>query len=661
MEEDFYSPSLMASLLSSGTQGFPTAQPVQAAAMPAEISASSPPPGTTWGAYSDPNDPMSQYTVKFAGDKSMPLTVAKDTPVFLYDNKTKQVLASGIGPEGANAVAAAVYKMNTDPNSKNEWWDIYTGPAGATDPSQFTSVVTDPRNKNFGQRFLGAVGTLLPLAVSFIPGLGQASLLTKIGAGAATGAASSALKGQDILQGGLIGGATAGLVNAPVLSGGQSISDALSKAIGLGGNTANIGDLQARAIDTADFLSGLGINPGLANQIASGSLSNIGSIGGGAIGSAVGGSNAGNSLIEVIGRSGASRIPSSFLSGALNAASGMMSGVNYGDQVWGEQPSQGGEVNRSYVDPVTGDIVVPSGTTSFPMDPNSILARFLESQFPPLTSVDIPPLAGTELPEDGWTVEAPKSVVDASAAIIPPLTSVNIPPGAGTTLPSTGPSTLEQIMKYYSLGSGLLDMLGVGQGGAASGTASPYASTLGAVPNFGRGTFQPFTGDYEKYAFGPEWNFFGNNAQTPATTANTLAATTPANTLLPALTATTATPTARTATTGVTAGLLNAPMQATKQQAAQYISNVTAGNTAKAPEVTVPGLTGAQQLYLNSLSGTSSPTASNIDYVRSLSDYQALASLANTQGVFQPLNSPLSGYKTASDLSALYGVPVTSM
>ena len=444
----------------SGTQmgALPTTQP---GATSAAISANAPPPGTTWGVYSNPNDPTSQYTVNFSGGKkgAMPLTVSSDTPVFLYDNKTKQVLASGIGKEGADAVAAAVYKMNTDPNSKNEWWDIYTGPAGATDPSQFTPVVTDPRNKNFGQRFLGAVGTLLPLAVSFIPGLGQASLLTKIGAGAATGAASSALKGQDILKGGLLGGATAGLVNAPILGGGQSISGALSKAIGLGGNAANIGDLQARAIDTADFLTGLGVNPGLANQIASGSLSNIGSVGGGAIGSAIGGSNAGNNLIQVIGSKGASKIPSSFLSGALNTAGTALSGTNFGEQVWDRPAAQEGEVREpgsSEFNPDEG-IVVRSTKYKVPFDPTSAINKALNLDFsgtPDYTGYEdlinkYRDMYDIEYPYDdeGWTVEGAKKlprVIPPTAALpdlFDPLNSVDIPSDLVKEWPEIQPET----------------------------------------------------------------------------------------------------------------------------------------------------------------------------------------------------------------------------
>ncbi len=189
------------------------------------------PPGMSWGAYSNPNDPTSQYTVTFNSEKrgNRPLTVTPETPVFLYDNKTKQVIASGIGKEGADAVAAAV--SNLAAKDSKAWWDIYTGPPGATDSSQFKVAVNDPKNKSFGERFLNAMGTILPIAVSFIPGIGQLSLGAKIGAGVATGAASSALKGQDILKGGLIGGATAGLMSAPVLSGGKNLSGVIGGAL----------------------------------------------------------------------------------------------------------------------------------------------------------------------------------------------------------------------------------------------------------------------------------------------------------------------------------------------------------------------------------------------------------------------------------------------
>ncbi|MGA1073341.1 MAG: hypothetical protein ACO3S3_11830, partial [Pseudohongiellaceae bacterium] len=86
-----------------------------------------------------------------------------------------------------------------------------------------------------------------------------------------------------------------------------------------------------------------------------------------------------------------------------------------------------------------------------------------------------------------------------------------------TGLEGGGNSLLDEIIKYYSLGSIGLDALGgalgLGGGGGGGGqAAAPYVSQLGPMPTFTRGGFQPYTGDYETYGFGPEFNFFGGPA-----------------------------------------------------------------------------------------------------------------------------------------------------
>ena len=132
----------------------------------------------------------------------------------------------------------------------------------------------------------------------------------------------------------------------------------------------------------------------------------------------------------------------------------------------------------------------------------------------PTTPAPVEPAAPPPVvPPTDIVVNAPKSPTEVLAEEpAKPITSVPIPPLAGTTLPSTGDSLLKDILKYYSLGSGLLDMLGVGQGGAGTAT-TPYTSSLGPAPTFTRGQFQPFSGDYETYAFGPEWSFFNQPTQ----------------------------------------------------------------------------------------------------------------------------------------------------
>jgi hypothetical protein len=82
--------------------------------------------------------------------------------------------------------------------------------------------------------------------------------------------------------------------------------------------------------------------------------------------------------------------------------------------------------------------------------------------------------------------------------------------------PDSGNSLLDEIIKYYTLASGGLDLLGgaLGGGGGGAGRMTPYVSQLGPMPTFTRGAFTPFGGDYETYGFGPEFNFFGG-APTP--------------------------------------------------------------------------------------------------------------------------------------------------
>ena len=204
--------------------------------------------------------------------------------------------------------------------------------------------------------------------------------------------------------------------------------------------------------------------------------------------------------------------------------------VNYGDQVYNEapQPYDGAEI-------VAEAPRITPPTTPPPLSIGDIAT--LAPLVPPITSIPNIDVPMQELPAEPPAPE-PEIVVEAPKQ--PPLTIDDIMtlPAATTLAPNTStitePSTLQpeaprdnllrDIMRYYSLGSGLLDALGVGQGGSTTPTTT-YTPTLGAVPTFGRGAFQPFTGDYETYAMGPEWSFFNQPAQTM----------TPANTQFPFL------------------------------------------------------------------------------------------------------------------------------
>lgn len=541
MEEDFYSPSLMASLLSSGMQHQPTPQPVQAVPYydealirPRDLLADE--------TMMSPRDiaavPVANAGVvsPFTTNPYMVVDYGKETNVPSFENTqnldptktytltnpaTGEVMAQS-DPNDPTSLARLVQQANvlsgnaaTDAN-----WEI----------SQDGNLVASDYPNQLG----GILGALvqygLPLGLSLIPGVGWAGSAALAGAGSTAGKLISNYSLEDALKSGLITAGTAGLLKAPILEGGGSLSGALSNALGFGNAPTSAFD---RAFD-ADYASWLASGADVAAPAFSGAVGGAG----GTLGGSFAGTDAGGNFIQVLGSGAGSRIPASVLSGALSAAAAAPGLINYGDQVWGEQPSQGGEANKSYYDPVTNEIVVPSGTTSFPIDPNSILAGFLGSFYPPLTSVNIPPLAGTQLPElppedipegtgedivvnapTGGTVLPPIPFPIANVQLpAPPLNSVTIPPGAGTTLPPTNntPSLLDQIIKYVTIGSGVADLLG-GQGGTRQPTTTPnYGSLLGGVPNFGRGAFTPFTGDYEKYAFGPEWNFFGGApASTP--------------------------------------------------------------------------------------------------------------------------------------------------
>lgn len=92
----------------------------------------------------------------------------------------------------------------------------------------------------------------------------------------------------------------------------------------------------------------------------------------------------------------------------------------------------------------------------------------------------------------------------------------------------------------------------------------------------------------------------------------------------------------------------------------------TASISVAATAAKTQGFSQAQQLYINTMMDLNSKMghagygseAEIKEYVSQLSDYQSLASLANIQGIYRQFDDPESGYKTAANLSAYYGVPV---
>jgi len=567
MEEDFYTPSLMASLLASGTQALPTAQPVQtatsvdeavdpytgltkaqtdaqiAALLGGSVDIGNPGIVPEWEQYRAPsysaptmeylssldkyiaqNDPSfgmmyskaptvdlstpektRQYSLYGIGDflpeeqvaayASKPfeqnvgftvaptevgvgknvtgaLDVGYNTPIILRDDATGEIVYQGTGFAGAQEAARLSNQMSATGDKKTQW-SLLTGDPGATDISQFNVVAQDKPD------YLGGVlGALvqygLPLGLSLIPGVGWAGSAALAGAGSTAGKLISGYDVGDALKSGLITAGTAGLLRAPILDGGNSISGALTNAVGLGGAPTSAFD---KAFD-ADYASWLASGPAGAA---------------GAAGAAGLGAGLAAAVPEIVVLGGAGGLGTLGMAALGTAALGGLAGAT---GVLGGTPAASGAL--------PGDIVVtgaPSAGVSLPAVGAGVGAG--AGAGAGLIGGEVP------VPED-IVVEAqkPSDVLNGELPP-PPITSVNIPPNAGTTLPDTGGSLLNDILKYYSLGSGVLDMLGVGKGGA--GSTTPYTSVLGNVPTFGRGAFQPFTGDYETYAQGPEWNFFGTN------------------------------------------------------------------------------------------------------------------------------------------------------
>lgn len=310
----------------SAADPYADAMTAPATAAPATATPAASTPQYKWGVISNPNGDKELFTVRFVSDKrgELPLTVTNDTPIFLYDNKTKRVIAGGVGFQGADDVAAAVANMSGD---KKSWWDIYTGPPGATDVSQFKSVIQDQKNTSFGERFLNAIGTGLPIAAAFIPGLGP---LAQIAVGAGAGGAGAALKGQNILTGALTGGATAGIMNAPILSGGKSLGSAIGGALN---EVPGVGD--AFGAITSGVGSG-GYQNALGDILVTGAP--VGALGN-ALGAAGGGALA--NFINAPSIAPTMLSPSDIAKEVANNAAGRPNVVNGVDQATGEIVAQG--------------------------------------------------------------------------------------------------------------------------------------------------------------------------------------------------------------------------------------------------------------------------------------------------------------------------------
>lgn len=383
------------------------------------------------------------------------LTPDANASYTLYSPRSGEVLATGSGAEGLVNLAQQANALNAEKGRKADWQLIKTPTEGGT-PEVVGSNLFNSDLTTLGK----IVATGLPIATAFIPGL---NVLGSIAAGAGAGGISAAMKDQNILKGALLGGATAGLVNAPILPGGGSIAQSLRGGL-QGAGAGTMPSIEAALADVGSQLAGTSVFGLPAAATTAGTLA-----------AAAAPAAASGLLSEV----------------APIVVTGAKTGIDLGTlaTVLGA-PTAAGLAN---------------------------LANSVSSFQPPVQSTTPPPAAPPTTPVEEIVVEATKKPpLDIFDIMTLPASTTLAPNTSNITEPSTlqpeakSSNLLNDIMKYYTLGSGVLDMLGVGQGGG--GTATMGASgtaNLGVLPTFGRGAFTPYQGDYEQYGFGPEFNFFG--------------------------------------------------------------------------------------------------------------------------------------------------------
>lgn len=168
-------------------------------------------------------------------------------------------------------------------------------------------------------------------------------------------------------------------------------------------------------------------------------------------------------------------------------------------------------------EPIAPEPITVTAPTTPVIPPEALLPAVAAPVVASPTAVPEPEPITVTAPTTTPTSIAPEVLAGLiTAAPVAAVTTAGAGATPTTTTPEKTPSLLDQIIKYYSLaslaGGALGDLFGNKSGTA--GTTTPYTSVLGPTPTFGRGTFQPYTGNYETYGQGPEWNFFTPTTQT---------------------------------------------------------------------------------------------------------------------------------------------------
>ena len=464
-------------------------------------------------------DPNIEYITAPISNKGNPtgkmggnvFAVTPDQPVRLVDLNTKTVVFEGTGVDAARK-ATELGQNLTDTLGRKASYDIQTA-----DPSgSYVTVANEKKNKSTLGTIAEVAGTVAPIALSFVPGFGQLSLALKMAAAAGAGGLGAALKGDDILKGALLGGATAGIAS------GTGLDKAIGGVLGSVGSGAAQGVAQAggqAAGQAAGDILVTGLSKGL--QAAGGAL--------------------GQAALSQVGKAGLSEITGyktpaqQYAQQQAPAVSNVVDGV---DQLTGEIVAN---ARKSFLSPdVLAGILNTGGLAAgaagnvgsnvvngVDQDTGEIVAEARKSFIPPDVLASIMSGIGSNV-INGIDQVTGEIVVKAPESVSPP----PLIPGFGTAIPaiipsalttgqtsSTPPSTkdgvlgtgltIPQLLSIGGVGADLLKSLLAGGGGGGAGT--PYVSPFGTGVGFARGQdmrANPNILDYERYGFGPEAMFF---------------------------------------------------------------------------------------------------------------------------------------------------------
>lgn len=473
------------------------------------------------------------------------LTPDANASYTLYSPRSGEVVATGSGAEGLVNLAQQANALNAEQGRKADWQLIKTPAAGGA-PEVIGSNLFNSDLTTLGK----IVATGLPIATAFIPGL---NVLGSIAAGAGAGGLSAAMKDQNILKGALLGGATAGIMNAPVLPGGgnlaQSIGTAINKVPILGDVTQALGKIGSGAAseavgDEIVVTGARGVAPGL---VSGGVSSLVNAFAPSVVTNPVTGQmslteptqppaeqpSSGLDMVDpnAIVVSGIPRTATDVATGALNAVAPTLTQgpeprrPDYGDKVEeepgttviGQKPVDlpivppynfNSNFDATFGAPATQpaqqkpeDEIVVTGAKA-PLNPaTGIVASTISSAAPSLNAPTTP-AETAPAPKEKTTLEKVQDIADYMQ-----LAGLGI--GALGSLFGGGQQTAAKIANASGLGglnptfSAKLPGANIpGLGGAAVGGGPRTAADLGQ-----QGMTSPQ--DYYRYGYGPEQSFFG--------------------------------------------------------------------------------------------------------------------------------------------------------